>query len=676
MAPPDASLETADPSPPSHRRRWAIGIAVWAVVLGVVAFRFLTEDEAAPSASTAEALVLDLRVVDAAGAPVTGASVALRLDGEGPPLEAEIETNGAGQARIGGLRTGPASVDVVAEGFLPATETFELTENHALLVTLEKSRPLTGRVVDTSGGPIRAVSVRVESEDREQRFCEVETDAAGEFRCEVPEAPVSVEGRAPGYEVLAVVAGVTEDTVSLMLRRAGGIHGRVQGGPAGAVGASVTLGGSGVWPPRSVDVNPEGRFSFLGVPTGVYELRAYHPDGRVSAPAEGLVLEEGDTLEIDLRLGPGAILAGLVQTAEDGTPIADAEVLVAEESLFVSPRAARTDAEGRFEVRGLRPFLHRITVRAPGFVTTQERREPTAEEVFELRRGAVVYGTVTDPEGYPVGGALLGVTGVDEGGLPMLLDGPERAFQEALFEAQLRGPTGVQPSGELGVTLGEVPPIPSAPVAARGPTETSAPRDRYVTDADGRFRLSDLPPGQLQLTADHIDFAPTLSAPILTQPGGEHEVTLVLTPAGTLRGRVLDARDFPAPFVRVELQSEAERQPRAGLTDPDGFFEFTGVPENVTVTAFPVNFPPIRKTLTVLPGEVTETELRLEEAVERLALRVFDDREFPLGGARVNITSLRAASPFSRIGFSEDDGTLVFETLPEPPWKLQLVAAG
>jgi protocatechuate 3,4-dioxygenase beta subunit len=605
------------------------------------------------------------------------------------------------------LPEGAVYVVVEREGWARANTVARASaEGGSVRVTLGPQGALYGRVEDDRGTPVAGarLEARLENDDTAPPF-EAFTSEDGTFALRgLPrEAQLRLEVHAEGFEVTgrrAVLARALEDARGMpqriVLRRTGTLGGVVREGGVPIEGAEVVLVGSGVWPARSVLSGAGGQYRFDGVPGGVYELRARRGDA-VSDPREGVVLEPGaNRRDIDLGLAPGAVLRGVVWDEDGDRPVVGAEVLVAEASLSFSPRAVRSGEGGRFEVRGLRRQghagqPHRISVRAEGFVPVVglEARPGEAEARIGLRRAATMTGIVIDTNGEPVRGAQLEVTGTLESGAPVLVGGAGDGFRSALFALQVTGPQALRVAGELGVTSGQVPRIPLVPTLAvtgveatppvplpgGDPSSASSPgwTHGFASGPDGRFRITGVPPGRIQLVARHVRYATAVLPPRLVTAGATvDDVRIVLDEGGWVDGRVVDARGFPVETIRVEYTSEREPHPRALLTGRDGRFEVRGVLGDVWLTAFPPGLPPVRERVTVTRSARADVTLRLEGDLVRLAGRAVDQRGFPVAAARVTVRSLRARTPVTRSTESAGDGTWLFDALPPPPWSVEV----
>lgn len=403
----------------------------------------------------------------------------------------------------------------------------------------------------------------------------------------------------------------------------------------------------------------------------------------MAEPRRGLEIEPGSPAYLTFGLSQGMTLRGVLRDSETGRPIAGAEVTVSTEALDAAPRAATSDADGRFTVRGLASDgPGRVSVFAPGYVPIAAlEHDPTRPLELELEPAATLEGIVLDEHRQPLEGAIIEIVGETLERQPVAL-GPDAAFRSAVFASQLE--PSVVPAGlaALEVTEGPVPPIPTAPTSTElpfAPLPTSAAEARvsasFVSDAEGRFRVTGIPPGHVQVLARRAGRAPAASARFYVGAGALRDgIELVLPPAGRLRGLVRDARGEGVDGVLVEVRSDREPFPRVAISADRGEFELDAVSGELTVTATPHGRPAVRASITVEPSQVAELTLTLEGELHTLSGRTVDEAGFPVPGAQLVVLSLRADAPFRRTFFAAEDGTFTLSELPAPPWRLEASA--
>lgn len=126
---------------------------------------------------------------------------------------------------------------------------------------------------------------------------------------------------------------------------------------------------------------------------------------------------EGDTSPVvDIFLSQAGSISGIVQDPL-GSPVADAclALLQLEDDRCTGTGGERTDAEGRFEYRGLLSGEYRIQARGKGFAPGESRTvtislgQEVRNVIVGLLPAARISGRVVDENGLPVPGASLSI---------------------------------------------------------------------------------------------------------------------------------------------------------------------------------------------------------------------------------------------------------------------------
>ncbi len=264
--------------------------------------------------------------------------------------------------------------------------------------------------------------------------------------------------------------------------------------------------------------------------------------------------------------GPGDLrVAGAVVRAEPDAPGA---------GFFTTPPAV-SDAQGRYEIAGLRPGTYRLVARhkdfAPemiGGVTVERSGDVQAD--LTLEKGTTVVGRLISGPEQAVGGRVT-MQELDGQSAPPTLRDVMRA--EAGIDGRFRLeaiPSGAHVVGVVApgyaskrvdvhvrpgareVDLGDVEletgltirgrvrdragPIAGATVFARAPRPMPMKRYDAVTEADGTFVVAGLEPGAYRLTAQAAGYAGAEKP----AEAGPERVEIVLTPGGAIAGSVVD----------------------------------------------------------------------------------------------------------------------------------------
>ena len=629
----------------------------------------VTASPSTPAVSRAYALAGTTATPE--GTVIVGATVRaiLTRGGRTYPL-ATSQTDAGGRYRLAPLPAGDYWVVATAPGRARTLRTLRVPEAASeVALVMEPGVAITGVLSELRRGetsPLGGVVVRATREGTtpaEDPGVAARTDAEGRFTLDgVTPGSWRVEVEGSGFETLRRVGvAAPSEGLALTVRSMATLEGQVvdaHGEPAR--GATVTLSGSGVWPPRSFAVLDDGRFRVAELPGGVYELRASRDDD-LAEPVAPLLLEPGESREQRMELRAGATLSGLVLDAQTTRPIEGARVVVTEDALSMAPRAVTTDASGRWRVAGLLRRSHQVAVRAAGYASRTGLRAEPGGEATELRldRSARVEGRVVDARGRPVHRARVDVSVLDLDGRVTVLSGASVAFRDALFDAQQRGPQPLRPAGELGVVPGRVPIVPIEPTMQGLEVDEAAVG--FVTDADGRFVVEDVPPGVVRVAASHPMYVRAEAEGREVRPGETMTVELALREGGTLEGRAVTERGFPLRALALEVRVGNEPAPRRMFTQPDGTFTLAAVQGRVSVVALMGARPVARSEVEVADGATVRLTLTVNGALRRVEGRVVDRRGFPVAGASVHMTAVERGEMGTASSVTSADGT--FDTL-------------
>ncbi|HEY3203908.1 MAG TPA: carboxypeptidase-like regulatory domain-containing protein, partial [Thermoanaerobaculia bacterium] len=430
---------------------------------------------------------------DAAGKSLAGVVVV--------SADAAEETDAAGHYRLDGIAIGLASVRARWKEDQARREGVVVRKGETARVDLRlgPSAVISGTIVDEkTRRPLSGVHVSASSSFAKSGRPEevARTDARGGFRlgglsAGSYELRAERRGYLPGGA--AAAAGASSATVSLALRKAGTISGRVVDergvAVAGArirrlppIGRSETFEGSS-FPLSSVPSYRDGSFRMRGLPPGEASLLA-QKEGWVAARRDGVGVRSGDvTKRVVLTLRRGVEAKGRV-VDRTGQPIAGAEVRLWSMKNPSATVSAVADPQGSFSARGLTEGAYAAEVSARGFATK------TYDALAVGKRGAAW--------------------------VPFVL-GPSAPI-----------------SGWVRNTAGDA--IAGASISSSGGTDGEEVHAQ--SDAEGRFRLDGWAEGRqvaLEIAAEgYARLSRTVNAPT-------DGLTAILSAAATLRGRVEDA---------------------------------------------------------------------------------------------------------------------------------------
>jgi len=560
-----------------------------------------------------------------------------------------VALSGGDPAPVDEGATGPSARPdeaVVAPPIVPVDPGAEPVE---IPVTPETISDGAGRllvtVTDPEKQPVAGSIVRVGGQ-------QVTTGADGLARFDdLPSGKaLPLTARGPGADDVIVRKTVRskkdeEVRVSVVIRPGGGLAGVVYG-PGGAplaAGFRVRLEPTNIethWSGRMRDFSPSrdfpagnGTFAMRGVRPGGYVARA-EAKGYVSARSEPFRVEvEGTTEGIEITLGLGGSVSGVVVDRATGSPVRGARVGLGDGEIVhfissgrgptpVGSHGVTTDETGAFLIEGVKPGTYRVTAAAKGH--TSDAVEDVVVTAggetggirLSLGRGGTITGTVYGPDGKPKAGARIIVQHVAPN-----------------FDIQ----------GDFGL--------------------------RVTTDKNGKYTAGNLEPGRYRVKQPRAAEGGGMIAVAITGIGGDKapeeekplEADMVQVREGqvvtkdlraelraTIEGTVAGTDGKPlreqVRLRRVESEPGAARGPRLDIPqmrypDAEGTFEFTGIAPGT----WKLSCGEVTETITVEPGETREVKLVLAPA--RVEGIVTDESGRPVAGAEVRLHRIRGPEP-------------------------------
>ena len=481
-----------------------------------------------------------------------------------------------------------------------------------------EGRVVTGTAPDLR--PVRRARVSLAADGSGTKPRMVDTDAKGAYRfVNVASAKYRLSMAKPGFVSATIDSAPSGGTVIMV--RAGAIEGTVldtAGDPFPAVvlRALQVLGPGKTIMTASARTDDLGRYRIHSLPPGDYVIeanaaeavqsqllmpgekrgappRSFYPAADAIETAKPITVAEGrEVNSIDLRLArpepvadpaappppprPDATgtarIAGRVTDAVSGKPVAGARLLLVPLDGVALTNWKRADAQGRFEYAQLQARRYRLTASADRLLQMEYGQKRPGEPgiAIQVRDGEDFKADVALPRGSAIEGLLF-----DEFGDPAS-DVTVRVARKQFAAGRHR----------------------LVPLERRD--------QQAVSDDRGRYRISNLDPGEYYVTAlsgvyvtetAAGGFAPTYypgtpdagaATPISVSVGADAaSATFALSPARTVRlsGRMVDVEGRPITgrggvmlFTRDSLK-RPEFHIARGSIDPDGSFMLRNVPE-------------------------------------------------------------------------------------------------
>ncbi len=579
--------------------------------------------------------------------PATDCAVQVWAEGNRVAEPARCGPEGRFVASLHAGVSGRVSVEIEAPGRLRAVVTVDLPEDgRGVLpdVAVGVGQSIRGQVVGLRGTPVGGVIVEArpipdlgEAEPWRRRTAEDGTFALDTL----PPGPVALRCAPEGFAPTVVEAIAPQDDVLVRLGGLYDVRGRVlaAGTSAEVAAASVRLQGSGVWPARVVEVEPDGAFTVPAVPDGVYALEAVVGDDPgepsfASLPLEGV---EPD-LEVTLALTPAYWVPVLVEDP-DGAPVASARVTLMNAQVGVLGRAVTTGEDGTAWVGPVVPGPYIARADGDGMLASapaavQVEGGPTEQVVLRLERPGRLVVSVVDPSGAAVPDAQV------------------RLRTDAVYsvgEAQTRAATfarSVEAVGTLGVMTGPVPPIPLG-----NDDDTAAWRR---TSGAGMAAFEGLVPGAYTVVATHPQYATSGERTATVKAGDRVELTVMLREGQPLTGRVRDGNDRPIEGAQIRVNDVL-----LARTDARGVYDTGPHAGSVRVSVRALGYA--SQTRTVRVGEEpVDLEWTLDDADGVLEGQVVGGNDRPVQNARVTVHPKGGSSMTS---WTDAKGAFAFEGL-------------
>lgn len=576
-------------------------------------------------------------VRDARGQPVAGIPVVAELSSAMVALADAradgVVTDDHGRFRFAALAAGTYRFLASDAAHAPASsQPIALDGAHdrdAIVIRVEDSARISGRVVSRSGGPIAFALVRAvvnEGMLGQALARQTQCDDKGQFTLGgLPRKAVDVvalhESATSGTHKLNLTEKPVVSELILPLDADGTISGSVIGAGDQPVADAVVIAEPAATSARSraevtlrgklsAQTDDGGKFQLRGLPGGSYLVRAAPPGSplnrrtswlrtpiKVDTPSKGMVLR----LEADGRL------KGVVAREGGGAPDLFT-VTVDGAGSFVGGGGS-----GEFAIHGVPPGAHGVTISGANFVT---RSFPAVEikPDVETDMGAITVGS-----GRRITGRVLRE------------DGSAVPGASVTVSRALNGP---------GVVVG-----PSAAQAAD--------MRQTVSQDDGTYSVGGLGIDSVNLGAEHAGDG---RSSFVAVPPGTDEVKqdLVLKAAGALRGTITQ-QGQPASGALVLASARGAPAGGTGVTTgTDGSYVFEALTPGSYIVAVMLDAGGghnIKQgSAAVRPGEATRLDLDLPLGSVTLVVHPVFQTAAPTAPTRITLVKSDAASPQSPSG--------------------------
>ncbi|HZN60300.1 MAG TPA: carboxypeptidase-like regulatory domain-containing protein [Planctomycetota bacterium] len=578
------------------------------------------------------------RVVDPMGQPIAGAEVLA-------PGAAKAMSAADGAFEITGLARGKANINVVKKGYDILIDEPEVPA-HDVVFTLIPTGAILGRIrfKDQENFPQFRISVSCRTPDGIEEFFATSRDPRGSFEVEgkagVYVLTALVEGFAPSKSAeIRLAAHERKEGVVIDLERGASIRGRViaklSGEPIENADISVTRSaeqGEDRWKPATggggATSGPDGAFVLAGVLEGKVDLEVRHSD---HPPIEltGIDVHASKPSEVTVEMGEGGRIRGTAHRR--GKPASGVTISAMRIGSHTSYEA-RTDSEGRFELRGLEEdeyVLKLMTALSGG------GRMATHAEVVVVKNGEIAEVDLVEPAPVQLAGRVL------SDGVPVR-GGRIKAVRPATGDV---AEGEIDPSGTYSLDL------PGGGLYVLEIHESA--------EGDGVTRMEVAVPADVSEARRDIDL-----------PVGEVSGVVVDASSGDpIAGAQVWAVPRDAPSRTPSLQYRSVRS--TAVAGKDGGFVLEHlVPGEYSLRAFISGHADGRvDALRVDAARVGDIRIPLEAGV-RLAARIIDPGKRPVSDAVALLRLLTGDLAALEPTMSNDNGLVEFLAPREGPYRL------
>jgi len=370
-------------------------------------------------------------VTDRAGAPVSGATLSLEMQGGpgvgGAEIRLEALTDTRGDARFVELPWGIYLVSVQHDGQAgSASATLDASRPAlSLEIVLKPAGSIEGVVLNGEESPIAVASVSVLNlMANKVKIQTVSTDTDGRFAfTSLPLGLYKIQTVATGFApALSPEVAIGGPPITVRLDQGGRVHGVVRQAtnraPIPDIAVRVVASD---YRDLSFEATSDAAGGFLleNAPAGLLLLSSAAPSHAFNPPETMVKMVSDTTAEVELLADLAGRVTGRVYDSTTEAPIAGALVRASNPAFPAHSWISKaTDADGRYELSGLAPGLTDVALaRFPahygsGVNGVQVEVEVIPGEVHEnidliLSSGLMVCGVVLDEKGEPVAGATV-----------------------------------------------------------------------------------------------------------------------------------------------------------------------------------------------------------------------------------------------------------------------------
>ena len=620
------------------------------------------------------------KVVNAQGQPIAGAQVRVALR-EGGARAVRVQMRMLGMDRekpdavtgadggfaVKGLEEGEYTASVTRDGFarksVPGLQVSAAAENVWAPISLSPGIALAGFVRDSAGQAIAGAQILGIDPGAGTRPVDTTSGPDGRFRLEglTADRPLMLNVTAEGYAPVQKNATPPAEDVSVVMKSAGTIRGRVEDadtkkpvtdfsigrtGPQGGGFFNIQILARGGGGDRAFQ-SDDGSFELSEVPPGKWTVRATAAGYKPATLAAVEVPEGGAREGVVIPMKRGGTLAGRVVEPR-GSAVANASVSWSAAGSGGGPMAGAfarmaggagntattTDADGKFSFDSVPDGKVMLTASHPDYLEVTREVDPSKDGSVDLvlGSGATIGGTVVGQDGRsPIPGSQINLD--EEGDARFGSQDSARSdgsgnfvfehLQAGRYKLTAQSNTGKTTAREVVVADGQRldgvllqmaagtlvnGTVSGLPAGRLGGVRVNANGNNYgdstVTDDSGKFTLRDVPSGTIRFNAMTGALAGRSTSVSAEIPDGspQFSVDIVFQGASRLTGRVTRG-DTPVSGLFVNAFPTGPTAAGGGRasaqTDENGQYALEGLTDGEYMVNLGGQGVSYRKTFTV-----------------------------------------------------------------------------
>lgn len=635
----------------------------------------------------------------------------IRLFTNAGVLIQSVQTDSDGFYRITGFSAGQYRLIAINPNFQREELSFTVTLGEVETVNFDldpNPGSITGKITDAqTNSPLVGSLVLIFGASEVDSLARVLTDNVGNYTVNgLPPDTYTVAASAVNYARNSVGSSVEPNMTTVtniaLFPNPASIQGSVVSNTGVAIiNATVKVIDNNGVVLGTAATDSNGNYAISNLPAGTFFVIVTAP--AFASAVGGVTLNIGENEEgVDFVLtpDPGSIRGTVAVSGEPGSVVAGATVDIINQN-GVTVQTTATNVNGEYFVGGLAPDSYTVVANKSGFspdfvgaVVISD--QTTTANLFLSQQFGTISGRVVDQKENPINGNDISVRLIDENGVILktilaaqngtfifsnirpgryLINVTANGFQSAaapvLVVANETAEITVSLMRLSGSVAGGVVNSATEGVIEGAQVTVTDPNGillaTIVTDRTGRFTVSGLPPGTVNITASKNGFGTDSKAAII-EAGDTATTLLSLSPSpGDLRGAVVNRNTGSsiagASVIVIDFNNTVVATVLTETSGDYGVFNLEAGSYQVTASA--ENFDTQITSVEILPAQTTLDNFQLAPNPGNFSGRVTNGLTGEaIAGASVEVRTLGPAGPIVAVTLTNRAGEYVVTGLP------------